>query len=192
MVPDSLRRRIEIPRRPIVQHARITRNTEEAVRQATRLERRISNIERLVGFLTDVTLGLISAFIAIVGAAFADSNASWQDTICAGLLAFLISMWMANFLFPNATRLVFEIALPSSPGALAAIQRHAKMRWRISKRSGMRSRTNPFWGAEQKLKRRCSLDHTRLERFVTASPSPEGTPIFGLNWFHDRAWPTAQ
>ena len=48
--------------------------------------------------------GLISAFFAIVGAAFADSNASWQDTMCAGVLAFLISMWIANFLFPNATR----------------------------------------------------------------------------------------
>ena len=107
MVPDSLRRCIS--RRPIVQHARITRNTRyEAVRQATRLERRISDIERLVGFLADVMLGLISAFFAIVGAAFADSDASWQDTICAGVLAFLISMWMANFFFPNATRLCLK------------------------------------------------------------------------------------
>jgi len=70
MVPDSLRRRIEIPRNPIVQHARVVRNARyEAVRQATRLERRISNIERLVGLLTDMMLGLISAFFAIVGAA---------------------------------------------------------------------------------------------------------------------------
>ena len=105
MVPDSLRRRIRIPRRPIVQHARITRTTRyEAVRQAIRLERRISDIERLVGFLTDMMFGLVSAFFAIVAVAFADSDASWQDTICAGVLAFLISMWIANFLFPNATR----------------------------------------------------------------------------------------
>jgi hypothetical protein len=105
MVPDSLRRRIEIPRRPIVQHARITRNIRyEAARQAIRLERRISDIERVVGFLTDMMFGLISAFFAIVGAAFADGNASWQDTICAGVLAFLISMWMANFFFSNARR----------------------------------------------------------------------------------------
>ena len=48
--------------------------------------------------------GLISAFFAIVAVAFADSDASWQNTICAGVLAFLISMWIANFLFPNATR----------------------------------------------------------------------------------------
>ena len=103
MVPDSLRRRI--PRRPIVQHARIIRNTRyEAVRQATRRERRIRDIERLVGFLADMMLGLISAFFAIVVVAFADSDVSWQETVCAGVLAFLISMWMANFLFSNATR----------------------------------------------------------------------------------------
>jgi hypothetical protein len=105
MVPDSLRRRIEIPRRPIVQHARITRNTRyEADRQAARLERRISDIERLVGFLTDMMFGLISAFFAIGVAIFADSDASLQDTTCAGVLAFLISMWIANFLFPKRTR----------------------------------------------------------------------------------------
>ena len=105
MVGDSLRRRIEIPRRPIVQHARIIRNARyEAVRQATRLERRISDIERLVGFLTDMMFGLISAFFAIVAIAFADSDTSWQNTICAGVLAFLISMWIANFVFPNAAR----------------------------------------------------------------------------------------
>lgn len=103
MVPESLRRRI--PRRPIVQHARIIRHTRyEAVRQVTRLERRISNIERLVGLLTDMMLGLISAFFAIVGAAFVDGNATWQDTIYAGVLAFLISMWISYFVFPNAMR----------------------------------------------------------------------------------------
>jgi hypothetical protein len=104
MVTDSLRRRIEIPRRPIVQHARITRNARyEAVRHS-RLERRISDVERVVGFLTDMMLGLISAFFAIVAVAFADSDVSWQDAACAGVLAFLVSMWMANFLFSNAKR----------------------------------------------------------------------------------------
>ncbi len=48
--------------------------------------------------------GLVSAFFAVVAVAFADSDASWEGTICAGVLAFLISMWIANFLFPNATR----------------------------------------------------------------------------------------
>ena len=98
MVPDSLRRRI--PRSPIVQHARIIRNTRyEAVRQATHLERRIRDLERLVGFLADMMLGLISAFFAIVGAAFIDGGANWKHTMCAGVLAFLISMGITNFLF---------------------------------------------------------------------------------------------
>ena len=104
MVPDSLRRRVEMPRRPIFQHARVNRNTRREAVQATRLERRITDIERLVGFLTDMMLGLISTFFAIIGAAFVDGDANWQDTICAGVLAFLISMWITNFLFPNATR----------------------------------------------------------------------------------------
>ena len=49
-------------------------------------------------------LGLISAFFAIVGAAFVDGNANWPDMICAGVLAFLIAMWLANFVFPNTVR----------------------------------------------------------------------------------------
>ena len=108
MVPESLRRRIEITRRPIVQHARITRNTRYEAVRATRLERRISDIERLVGFLTDMMFGLISAFFAIVAVAFADSDIRWQDTICVGVLAFLISMWMANFVFSNTARLCLK------------------------------------------------------------------------------------
>ena len=103
MVPDSLRR--PIPRRPIVQYARITRNTRyEAIRQATRLERRISDIERLVGFLADMMLGLISACFAIAGAAYAGGGFYWEETMAAAVLAFLIAMWLSNFLFPNATR----------------------------------------------------------------------------------------
>ena len=47
-------------------------------------------------------------------------------------------------------------------------------------------------GVEQKLKRRCSLQHTKSERFVAAISKPgTGTPIFGLHWFNDRAWPKA-
>jgi uncharacterized membrane protein YeaQ/YmgE (transglycosylase-associated protein family) len=105
MVPESLRRRVEMPRRPISLHARVNRNTRhEAIHQATRLERRISDVERFVGFLTDMMLGLISAFFAVVGAAFIDGGANWKHTMCAGVLAFLISIWITNFLFPNATR----------------------------------------------------------------------------------------
>ena len=105
MVPDCLRRRIQVPRRPVVQHARVIRTTRyEAVRQTIHLERRISDIERLVGFLTDMMFGLMSAFFAVIAVAFADSDASWPNTTCAGVLAFLISMGIADFLFPNAAR----------------------------------------------------------------------------------------
>ena len=89
----------------MVQNARIIREARyQTVHQATRLGKRISDIERLVGFLTDMMFGLISAFFAVVGVAFTDGDANWKNTTCAGVLAFLISMWIANFLFPNATR----------------------------------------------------------------------------------------
>jgi hypothetical protein len=104
-VPDSVRRRIAVPKRLVVQNTRTIRDTRyQAVRNSADLEKRVSDLERLFGFVTDMMFGLISAFFAIVGAAFADGNASWQDTICAGVLAFLISMWIANFVFPNAMR----------------------------------------------------------------------------------------
>jgi len=53
------------------------------------LEKRISNLERLVGLLTDMLLGLISACFAIVGAAFAGGGFHWQETISAAVVAFL-------------------------------------------------------------------------------------------------------
>ena len=105
MVPDSVRRRIAVPRRLVVQNTRTVRDTRyQTVRNSADLEKRVSDIERLVGFLTDTMFGLISAFFAVVVVAFADSDVSWQDTTCTGVLAFLISMWIANFLFPDATR----------------------------------------------------------------------------------------
>ena len=52
----------------------------------------------------DSLLGLISAFFAIVGAAFVDGTASWQDTINVAFSRFLISMWISYFVFPNAMR----------------------------------------------------------------------------------------
>ena len=42
---------------------------------------------------------------------------------------------------------------------------------------------------EQTPKHQCSPQLNKLECFVTASPET-GTPIFGLHWFNDRAWPT--
>jgi hypothetical protein len=105
MVPDSVRRRLAVPKKLVVQNNRTVRDTRyQAVRNSADLEKRISDIERLVGFLTDMMFGLISAFFAIVAVAFADGDVSWQDTICAGVLAFLISMWIANFVFPNTMR----------------------------------------------------------------------------------------
>jgi hypothetical protein len=105
MVPDSVRRRLAVPKRLVVQNIRVVRDTRyQAIRNSADLEKRVSDLERLFGFLTDMMFGLISAFFAIAAVAFADSGASWHNTICAGVLAFLISMWLANFLFPNATR----------------------------------------------------------------------------------------
>jgi hypothetical protein len=89
MVPDSVRRRITVPKRLVVQNPRTVRDTcYQAVRNSADLEKRVSDNERFVGFLTGMVLGLISAFFAIVGAAFVDSNANWQGLICAGVLAF--------------------------------------------------------------------------------------------------------
>ena len=106
MVPDSLRRRIADTAKTNCSARQDHQNhsLRSSPPLAIRLEKRISDIQRIVGFLTDMMFGLISAFFAIVAVAFADSDASWQDTTCAGVLAFLISMWIANFLFPNATR----------------------------------------------------------------------------------------
>ena len=79
MVPDSVRRRIAVPRRLVVQNTRTVRDTRyQAVRNSADLEKRVSDIERFVGFLTDMMFGLISASFAIVVVAFADSGVSWQ------------------------------------------------------------------------------------------------------------------
>jgi phage terminase Nu1 subunit (DNA packaging protein) len=81
--------------------------------------------------------------------------------MAAAVIAFLFAMWLSSFLFPNATRWCLEIVPPSSLGALAAIQRHASKRWLISKRSGCAAELIRL-GVEQKPKRHCSLEHTRL------------------------------
>jgi hypothetical protein len=41
-----------------------------------------------------------------------------------------------RFPFSECDAMVFEIVLSSSPGALAATQRHASKQWKISKCSG--------------------------------------------------------
>ena len=105
IVPDSLRRRLDVSKRAAARHARTIRDPRsEAVRSSADLEKRISNLERLVGLLTDMLLGLISACFAIVGAAFAGGGFHWHETISAAVVAFLIATWISNFLFPNAAR----------------------------------------------------------------------------------------
>jgi hypothetical protein len=60
MVPDSMRRRIAVPKRLVVQSTRTVRDTRyQTVRNSADLEKRVSDIERLVGFLTDMMFGLI-------------------------------------------------------------------------------------------------------------------------------------
>ena len=50
MVPNSVRRRIAVPRRLVVQNTRTVRDTRyQTVRNSTDLEKRVSDIERLVG-----------------------------------------------------------------------------------------------------------------------------------------------
>ena len=105
MVPDSLRRRLDAPKRVVVRHARTIRDARyDAVRKSADLEKRISNLERLVGLLTDMLLGLISACFAIAGTAFAGGGFYWQEAITAAVVAFLVATWISNSLFPNAAR----------------------------------------------------------------------------------------
>ena len=106
MVTDSLRRRVEVSNRQVVRQAGTIRDARYVVaRRWAELEKRMSNIERVLRFLTDTMLGLISAFLAIAGAALAGGSSNWHDVIGAGVLAFLIAMLIANFVFPSATRL---------------------------------------------------------------------------------------
>jgi hypothetical protein len=105
MVHDNLRRRLDVPKKVVVRHARTTRDSRyDAVRSSADLEKRIRNLEQLVGLLTDMLLGLISACFAIAGTALAGGGFYWQETITAAVIAFLIATWISNFLFPNATR----------------------------------------------------------------------------------------
>jgi uncharacterized membrane protein YeaQ/YmgE (transglycosylase-associated protein family) len=109
MVPDSVRRRIDVPKRLVVRNARTISDTRyQAVRSSPDLEKRISNLERLVGFLTDMLLGLTSACFAIAGAAYFGGGLHLEQTIAVAVLAALIAMWVANFLFPKMKRWGFE------------------------------------------------------------------------------------
>lgn len=109
MVPESVRRRINIQKRPVTQNARTINNTRYyPVGSSAVLEKRISNLERRLGFLTDALLGLISACFAAVGAVYAAGGVYFEETFGAAILAFFIAMWMSNFLFPKVTRWCLE------------------------------------------------------------------------------------
>ena len=60
----------------------------------------------------DSLLGLISAFFAIVGAAFVDGTASWQDTINVAFSRFLISLFLLRI--SECDAMVFEIAFSAA------------------------------------------------------------------------------
>lgn len=103
MVPDSVRRRVDVPKRHLVQNVRAISDTRyQAVRSSADLEKRIGKLERLIGFLTDMLLGLISACFAIAGVAFFDGGFHWEQALGAGLIALLTTLWLAKFIFPSA------------------------------------------------------------------------------------------
>ena len=102
--PDSLRRRLDAPKRVVVRHARTVRDARyDAVRKSADLEKRTSNLERLVEFLIDMLLGLISACFAIAGTAFAGGGFDWQEAITQ-LSSHFWSQPGFPILFSNATR----------------------------------------------------------------------------------------
>ena len=102
MVPDSIRRRVDIPQRLPVRTARTVGDTRyQAVRRSADMETRLSKLERFVGFLTNMLLGMISACFAIAGATYAAGGFYWQEAISSAVLAFLIAMWLADVFFPT-------------------------------------------------------------------------------------------
>ena len=92
----------------------IIRNTRyEDVRQVIRLERRISDIERLVGFLVDMMLGLISAFFAHVSVQpllMAVLIGSTRSAQASGVFDFNVGYRIS---FSERDAMVFEIVLPA-------------------------------------------------------------------------------
>jgi len=109
MVTDNLRRRIDVSRRTAVtrNERAIRRDHHEDHRRSAALERRLSKLERHTKFTTDVMLGLVSAIFAGMGTVY--GGGFDPDTmIGASIIAFLVTTWIANFLFPNMTRWCLE------------------------------------------------------------------------------------
>jgi hypothetical protein len=106
MVADSVRRRIDASKRlGVVSYGRTIRPTHhDEGRRSADVEKRLKTLERRFEFIADLLLGLVSACFAIIGAAYASGGFHRDETIGAAVIAFLVAMWMTNFLFPNMTR----------------------------------------------------------------------------------------
>ena len=105
MVTDNLRRRTDVSTRTAVtrNERSIRRDHHEDHRRSVALERRLSNLERRTKFTTDAMLGLVSAFFAGIGTVYA-GGFDPDTMIGASIIAFLVTTWIANFLFPDMTR----------------------------------------------------------------------------------------
>jgi hypothetical protein len=85
---------------------------------------------------------------------------------------------------------VFEIVLPSSPGAFAATHQHANRRWRISKRNGInRDYAARFLTAREDAMADAPIDLVPLPlsdlTAKQASQGPQGT-VSGLQEFQPK------
>jgi hypothetical protein len=103
MVTDSLESRIDLSEQLVHRHGKLIRDTRyEAAHRLADLEKQISRLKRLVGFLTELLLGLISACLAFAATAFVGGAFSWGEAVGSAVLAFFIAMWIANFVFRRA------------------------------------------------------------------------------------------
>lgn len=98
MITDSVRRRINISKRlAVVGYGRTIRRTQpEDGRRSADLERRLQTLERRVGFITDLLLGLASACFAVAGAVYVRGEFHPDETVGAAVIAFFVATWMAN------------------------------------------------------------------------------------------------
>jgi hypothetical protein len=103
MVTDSLESRIGLSEQLVYRHGRAIRdNRYEAAQRLADLEKQIKGLKRLVGFLTELLLGLISACFAIAATAYVVGAFYWEEAIGSAVLAFSMAMWIANFAFRRA------------------------------------------------------------------------------------------
>jgi len=105
MVTDSLERRINLSEQLVYRHGRAIRdNRHEAAHRLADLEKQVRGLKRLVGFLTELLLGLISACFAVAATAYVSDAFYWEEAVGAAVLAFSMAMWIANLIFRRAAR----------------------------------------------------------------------------------------